>query len=562
MAKKRDGEAKDFSDEIHAYALKNSLEFGKTSIDRVLPKLFQHGLSKKDVGAVVPKIKEIVDKINKWSEKERKMQYGRYGGLVLERDKSEDSGLAQIPNIRPGTKFRIAPFPSGALHLGNAKTFLLNALYAERYGGKLILVIDDTIGSEKKPIEKEAYELIKDGLKYLKIDYEKKIIYKSDRLSLYYQYAKKLIEKDKAYVCYCSQSEFQKLKEQRKECGCRNLPKDVQLLRWKEFFTIEEGHAVLRLKTDMNHSNPAFRDRVLFKISDREHPRVKKKYRVWPTLEMSWAIDDHELGITHIIRGNELMIETEVENYIWDIFGWKHVEVIHTGIVNIEGAGAKISKSKARDEVLSGRFTGWDDPRTWSIQSLERRGISAEAIRQFVREIGLNKQNITIPIENLYAINRRMLDSDADRYFFVANPKEIKVNEIPKELREVEVLVHPEKVFTRKLKTSKNIYVSLEDFEKLKGKEVRLLHLVNLNLKEESKVTDIENKDIPRIQWVSDLEKIKTRILMPNGEWISGFADSGIKKLKVGDIIQFERFGFVRYDGSKQGIKEFWFAHR
>ena len=81
-------------------------------------------------------------------------------------------------------------------------------------------------------------------------------------------------------------------------------------------------------------------------------------------------------------------------------------------------------------------------------------------------------------------------------------------------------------------------------------------------MNEETKISSLENKDIQKIQWVSDFEKEKTRILMPNGEWISGFADSGIKKLKVGDIIQFERFGFVRYDGSKQGIKEFWFAHR
>ena len=172
----------------------------------------------------------------------------------------------------------------------------------------------------------------------------------------------------------------------------------------------------------MKHPNPAFRDRVLFKISEREHPKVKKKYTVWPTLEMSWSVDDHLLKVSHIIRGNDLMIESDMERYIWDIFGWKHIEIMHTGFVKIEETEGKISKSRAREEVKSGKFIGWDDPRTWSIQSLARRGIRAEAIRKFVEEIGLNKQDITVPIDSLYAINRKLIDLEADRYYFVDEP--------------------------------------------------------------------------------------------------------------------------------------------
>ncbi len=570
---KKEGEKAELSDYIYAYSLANAIEFGKAKENKILPKLFRHGLKKDEIPKIMPLIKEIVNKVNSWDEKTRKLQFGRYEHLIPEKQEQE-AGLLELSGINEDGKvnltggkpvFRIAPFPSGALHLGNAKTFLLNSLYAERYGGKLILVIDDTIGSEKKPIEKEAYELIKKGLKYLGIEYDKKIIYKSDRLKIYYKYAEELIEKEMAYVCYCTQKEFQKLKEQGKECGCRQLPKEIQKKRWKEMFTIEEGHAVLRIKTGMQNPNPAFRDRVLFKISDREHPKVKKKYRIWPTLEMSWAVDDHLLGITHIIRGNDLMIETDMERAIWKIFSWKDREIIHTGLVNIdfgEKSENKISKSKSREEVLSGKYSGWDDPRTWSIQSLERRGISPEAIREFVREIGLNKQDITIPIETLYAINRRMIDSEANRYYFIDAPKEIVVAGIPKELKEVEIPIHPEKVFMRKIKSGRTILVSNNDFEKLKGKEVRLLHLANIYLNLDTSVSSLENKNIPKIQWVSGKDKIKARILMEDGEWIEGFADSGIKKLKVGEVIQFERFGFVRYDGSKQGIKEFWFAHK
>jgi hypothetical protein len=193
---------------------------------------------------------------------------------------------------------------------------------------------------------------------------------------------------------------------------------------------VHEGEAVLRIKTDMHHPNPAFRDRVLFRIADREHPRVGKKYRVWPTLEMTWAIDDHLLGITHVMRGNDLMIESDMEKYIWDLFKWKHPILIHTGLVRLEGVGAKLSKSKAQKEVTSGQFSGWDDPRTWSVQSLARRGIRQEAIREFVKRIGLNKQDIIVPVESLYAINRQIIDSETPRYSFVENPVKLNIPEL------------------------------------------------------------------------------------------------------------------------------------
>ena len=320
-------------------------------------------------------------------------------------------------------------------------------------------------------------------------------------------------------------------------------------------FNEDEGHAVLRLKTDMHHPNPAFRDRVLFKISKRKHPRVGNKYTVWPTLEMSWSIDDHLLGITHIIRGNDLAIETEVEKYVWDIFGWKHPVIIHTGLIKIElpDSEGKISKSKSQKEVRSGKYIGWEDPRTWSLQSLKMRGISKEAIREFVREIGMNKQDVTVPIESLYAVNRRMIDSHALRYFFVENGKKVRVRgKYGKS--EVEIPVHPEKKETRKIKVGRDLYISASDFDKLSGKEIRLLHLYNVNLGEESKITSLENKDIPKIQWVYD--GLDVRVLMPNGMWAVGKAEKGIGKIKKEEIVQFERFGFVKYDRQKGGFKE------
>lgn len=548
------------TNEIRAYALKNALEHGKADPSRILPKLFQHGLEKQDIKNIMLEIQKIVKEINSLSKSEKEKLFAAYEKFIPE--KAEESHeLPELPEVSKKMVFRLAPFPSGALHIGNAKTFLINALYAEKYDGKTLLIMDDTIGSAEKQIAPEAYKLIEDAFSWLKVKYSKPIIYKSDRLKIYYEYAEKLIKKDKAYVCHCAQEILKKNREQGVECGCRQFPVDIQLLRWKDMFEEKEGHATLRIKTSMLHQNPAFRDRVLFKISDREHPRVKNKFRVWPTLEMSWAIDDYLLGITHIIRGNDLMMETDMEKFVWDIFSWKHPVTIHTGFVNLEGA-EKISKSKAQAEVKSGKYLGWDDPRTWSIQSLARRGIKPEAIREFVKEIGLNKQDITLPVDALYAINRKMIDSFANRFSFVAAPVEIKIKNAPK-IKSVKVQIHPDKPEEREIEVGK-IFISQNDFELLKGKEIRLIHLFNIKLdskKTEAKFTSIENKDIQKINWVSN--GVQTSVMMPDAQIVNGLAEEAIKTLKYDEVVQFERFGFVKLDKKqKEGKYEFWFAHK
>ncbi len=549
---------RNLSNEIKAYALKNALEFGKAEPSRILPKLFQHGLEKSEIKSIMPEIIKNIQEINSLSGEEQKnlfFQYEKYAKVHEEKERQ----LSELPNVSGKTVFRIAPFPSGALHIGNAKTFLLNALYAEKYDGKILLVMDDTIGSQEKPLSRESYKLIEEALEWLDVKYAKPVIYKSDRLEIYYKYAIELIKKNKAYVCHCSQKILHNNREKGIDCACRDVSASEQLERWKKMFKAKEGAATLRIKTSMQHPNPAFRDRVLFKISDRKHPRAGKKYRVWPALEMSWAIDDYLLNVTHVIRGSELQIETDMEKYIWDIFGWRHSEVIHTGLVSLEGTGAKISKSKSQREVKSGKFFGWDDPRTWSIQSLKKRGIKKEAIREFVKEIGLNKQNITAPVESLYAINRKIIDSSANRYSFVYSPVELKVKNRP-DIKSVKVQVHPDKKETRTLDAGR-IYISKPDFDKLRGKEARLIHLYNVKFdKIGARFVSLENKDIPKINWVSD--GVNTEVLMPDGSRVKGIAESSIERLKNSEIIQFERFGFVAFNKKRGKTYEFWFAHK
>lgn len=551
---------RDFSNEIKAYALKNAIEFGRADSGRILPKLFNHGLDKKDIKLVMPRVIEIVAEVNKKSAEERTASFGAYSSLIIENERKEGE-LPELENAGKKMVFRLAPYPSGDLHIGNARTYLLNALYAEKYGGKVLFMFDDTIGSEEKQADKEAYKLIKESFDWLGVKYEKPILYKSDRLEIYYKYAQELIENGAAYVCFCTQEQMKKDRDEGKECADRQMPIQEHLMRWKKMFDMKEGGAVLRLKTDMQDPNPAFRDRVLFKISDRKHPRVGNKYRIWPSLEMTWFVDDHLLGITHIIRGKDLMMETQMEKFIWDIFKWKHPTVFHNGLVRLDGVGAKISKSKAQKEVKSGEFSGWDDPRTWGMHSLRRRGIKPEAVREFVKSLGLSDRDVVVPIENLYAINRKLIDEESNRYSFVEEPFEIEIKNKP-DVKEVEIPLHPSKDKKRKEKIDK-IYVSYSDLQNNKGKEVRLIHLYNIKLdsKGEGKAefSSAENKDIPKLNWVSHF--VDAQIYMPDGSYTKGLADAGVEKLKKGQIVQFERFGFCRFDNKSEGIYNFWFAH-
>ncbi|MFH0869111.1 MAG: glutamate--tRNA ligase, partial [archaeon] len=428
---------------IEKHALANAFSHGgKAQAGAIIGKLIADDEKiKQKMKEVAPLINKIVSEVNKLSIKQQEERLLKVFPEFLEKKtKTEEKReLPELSNAKGGkVVMRLAPFPSGALHLGHAKTYGLNALYAEKYNGKLIFVMDDTVGSEEKTPMLESYDMIPEGFKWLGIKWDGPIVYKSDRLEIYYKYADELIKKGVSYVCECSSEELRNNRFKGIECAHRKQAVKETLELWRNMLKgkYKEGQAILRLKTSMQNPNPAFRDRVLFRISDKAHPRAGKKYKVWPMLEFSWAIDDHLLGITHVLRGKELMMETEMCRFIWDIFNWAYPTIIHTGLLRIEGA--KMSKSKAQKEVKSGEFSGWDDPRTWSLQSLRRRGIQPHAVLDFIRAIGPNEIDITVPVDTLYSINRKLLDPVSHRYSFVTEPVKIEVSKAP-DIKEVSI---------------------------------------------------------------------------------------------------------------------------
>jgi len=393
-------------EKIRGYALKNAIEHdGKAQVGSVISGLFSEGLKKENVKDIISDINKILKEVNALSLEKQKDEYEKLEDVISHRDVREEGELPELENVHGKVIMRIAPYPSGPLHIGNTRQLVLNDEYVKKYGGKLLLVMDDTIGSEEKQIIPEAYKLIEEGAKWLGVNFSE-IFYKSDRLEIYYKYAEEIIKKDKAYVCSCKPEVLRENRAKGKDCSCRKQSVEQNLKLWKEMFKVKEGSMTLRIKTSMQDKDPAFRDRVIFRISEREHPRIKKKYRIWPLLDFSWAVDDYLLGMTHVLRGKDLMIETKMEEYIFDIFKWKKPEFIHTGLLQIEGI--KLSKSKGQKEIKEGKYSGWDDPRTWSLQSLERRGIQPEAIRKFIISQGLTKSETTIPIDILYSINNEV----------------------------------------------------------------------------------------------------------------------------------------------------------
>jgi len=188
---------------------------------------------------------------------------------------------------------------------------------------------------------------------------------------------------------------------------------------------------------------------------------------------------------------------------------------------------------------------------------MRRRGFQPDALRQIIVDIGPKPSDITVSFENLAAYNRKLVDKDANRYFFIPNPKRITVKGL--KIKKAKVPLHPEenKGF-RLFNLSNTFFIDDKDFEAYKLLEVRLKDLCNIKLGNISEFTGTELRAVPKIQWVP-AKHLNVRVIMPNRE-IKGYAETNLSKVKVGDVIQFERFGFVRIEKTGKTIVAV-FAH-
>jgi len=551
------------SDIIRKCAIQNRLQYGKASEKAVMGRVLSEiPEAKKDIEKLMREIKKIVSEVNELEMKELQK-------YEIKREKTKKTTGLKLPRKLERVIMRFAPNPNGPATLGSARGIVVNSELARKYKGKFILRFDDTDPKTKKPLLK-AYEWYLKDCEWLGSKPDE-VYYASDRIPLYYEYAEKLISLKKAYMCFCSQADFKKLRDGKKECSHRKQSKEKNLRFWRDMLNgkYKDGECVLRIKTDIKHRDPALRDWVAFRVIREEHPRVGEKFIVWPMLDFESAIEDHLLGITHIIRGKDLMDSEHRQRFIYNYLEWEYPITLHWGRISLEEFG-RFSTSKLRELIEKRKYSGWDDPRIPTLLALRRRGISPDAIRNLMIGLGINETDVSISMENLFSENRKIMDSKANRYFFVEDPVELLVKKAPE--KSVRMPLHPsfpERGYREiKLKVDQSgdmrLFVSEDDKKKLKeGQKIRLMNLFNIEISKigkEIEATYLEEKrlDVHKIHWVQD--HLNAEIIMPE-KTAKGFCEPSCKNLNIDEVIQFERFGFVRLDQKNKKLL-FYFGHR
>jgi glutamyl-tRNA synthetase len=578
-------EEKEARELIKKIVLLNALRYGgKASSKPVLGKLLgEHPQFRRRIKEIAPIISEIVQEINALPlEKQKKIAAEKWPEALTEEKAEEKRQLPPLPNAEKYERVvtRFSPNPDFVLHLGSARAIILSHDYAKMYNGLFYLRFEDTDSKTKKP-KLEFYDAIRDDLKWLGCNWDAEFI-QSDRLPIYYEHTEEIIKKGNAYVCTCRREDFQEKVKVNKPCPCHELTADENLLRWNRMLdgTYGEGEAVVRIKTDLSHLNPAVRDWPALRIIDPEkypHPRVGNKYRVWPLYNFSTAVDDHLMGVTHIIRGKEHLTNQTRQEYMYRHFGWKYPETIHYGRLKI--TGASLSKSEIVKGLASGDYKSWDDPRLATLAALRRRGITAEAIHSLMIDVGPKPADVVLSWKNLYAHNRKQIDPTAKRYFFVQDPVKIVVENVPHSFT-AQVPLHPDQsemgvrcFEVKPVKGEAAFLISKDDIEGMEGEvAVRFMDLFNFRVEKVEKgviqatflgesYEEAKKLGAPLIHWIPVDSGVPCEVLMPDASVAKGVAEDACRTLNPNEIVQFQRFGFVRVDDVNEKLTAY-FAHR
>jgi glutamyl-tRNA synthetase len=497
--------------------------------------------------------------------------------------KHREAELPPLPNVAkyPKVVTRFSPNPDCVLHIGNIRALILSHDYARKYDGKFILRFEDTDPRLKRSAL-VFYDLIEEDLIWLGCKWDEKFV-QSDRLPIYYEWTRKLILVGGAYVCTCPSSDFKEKIRLGIACPCRILDPSDNLVRFEAMLNgaYREGEAVVRVRTDLNHPNPAVRDWPALRVIDTEknpHPRVGSHYKAWPLYNLACGIDDHLMGITHIIRGKEHLTNTIRQQYMYRYLGWEFPEAIHYGRLKI--VGIDLSKSKLMQAMAQGVYSDYSDPRLATIAALRRRGITSQALRSVIHEVGPRPVDATISWENVNAVNRKIIDPIANRYFFVADPVELEIEGVD-HLYESAPPLHPdfpERGMRRLIVTPDHgkayLLVSRRDQPILESKRfVRLMELFNIEFQESGTnlikarfvsepYSEARKHRAPLIHWLPrDGSNLRCSVVMPDASMLAGLCENTIINEHVGNLIQMVRTGFGRIDSINANSVTIYFAH-
>lgn len=549
---------------IRKYALQNAVEYkgsGKSGsvLGRLLSEFPQLRSNAKEL---IPLITKQVDEANTLANNNG---ISHVKGILeetnpeaLNREKQKKRvGLPDL-EIKDGKNvvLRFAPNPNGPLSIGHSRGVVINSEFAKKYSGKVILRFDDTDTKVKPPLE-SAYSMIEEEFEWISGMKPDLVIRASSRMEIYLESAEEMISRGICYVCRCSAMEFKKLRDSKVACKCRGKKSEENIKDWKMMISghIDEGGAVVRVKTDLGHPNPALRDWPALRIQHNAHPIVGDRYKVWPLLDFQSAIEDYLQGVTHIVRGKDLMDSTRKQTLLYELLGWDYPETLYWGRVKLLGFGG-FSTSSIRKSIEDGDFSGWDDPRLPTISALRRRGFSPEALKEFWIELGLSQKDISIPMQSIESKNSKIIDRFSERRSFIEDPRELQL--VNKEVNGgkdsfglISISRHPDipdmGIREWDLSTG-SIFISENDYSE---GLVRLKDYADIEIKGDSALIVSKEKtgDLPIIHWVSSNNSTEARIIIPRDGEID-YSEGVIENIEVstGQRLQLERMGFARVE--------------
>ena len=467
---------------------------------------------------------------------------------------------------------RFPPEPNGYLHIGHAKSILLNSGLAQKYNGKFNLRFDDTNPTKEKT---EFVEAIKEDIKWLGADWEDRLFFASDYFDQMYEAAVKLIKKGKAYVSDLSADEIREyrgtLTEPGKEdpAGSRSVEENLALFEDMKNGKFADGEKVLRARIDMTSSNINMRDPVIYRVAHMTHHRTGDKWCIYPMYDFAHPLEDAIEGITHSICTLEFEDHRPMYNWVIDEVGKdmipdknemppRQIEFAKLYLTNVV-TGKRYIKRLVEEDIVD----GWDDPRLVSIAALRRRGFTPESLKMFVELCGISKANSSVDYAMLEYCIREDLKMKRPRMMAILDPVKVVIDNYPQgetEYLEVVNNLENEELGVRKVPFSRELYIDREDFMEeppkkyfrmFPGNEVRLMnaYFVTCNsfVKDENGVvTEIHCTYDPASKGGNspDGRKVKGTI-----QWVSA-AQAVPAEIRLYENIVDEEKGVYNEDGS------------
>ena len=460
---------------------------------------------------------------------------------------------------------RFPPEPNGYLHIGHAKSILLNYGLAKEYGGTFHFRFDDTNPTKEKT---EYVQSIIDDIKWLGADYGDKIYFASNYFDAMYEAAIKLIKKGKAYVCDLSADEIREYRGTLKEPGKnspyrdRSVEENLKLFEGMKNGEYPDGSKVLRAKIDMASPNINMRDPVIYRIARMTHHNTGDKWCIYPMYDFAHPIEDAEEGITHSICTLEFEDHRPLYDWVVRELEYKNpprqIEFSKLYLTNVV-TGKRYIKKLVEDGIVD----GWDDPRLVSIAALRRRGFTRESIKMFMELVGVSKSQSSADYAMLEYCIREDLRLKANRMMAVLDPIKLIIDNYPEgqvEYLDIDNNQEDESTGKRQVAFSRELYIEREDFMEeppkkyfrlFPGNEVRLkgayfVKCVDYKKDENGVVTEIHCTYDPETRSGSGFEgrKVKGTI-----HWVS--AESAVDaEVRLYENIVDEEKGKLNEDGT------------